>query len=393
MNHELERLRNEKDEAFSRLNGVLKESNVENHLLQVKGEHDRVIRLSGQAGVVLDKIDSDFKEKTRLSNTDTIILFLCTAIQCARQYLLRNDAFRMEAKDGDALTKAPVKKVLSWVEKRTDNPVAKDKITYYKEFLTSPVPYDSVKHSPGLITGISGATHRYRTAAHDPVLGWIFGPVNILSSSLTRSDIITTFLVQDDVMVAPYPLGTPGAVLNAISVVKSNPEMLPLALMKQMIHFGSDFFTKQSLPLPLLGTLSPETAHKLMFTRFNNCPQIDSFSVSRQAAIAALINQLVYYIHQLFYQGEKDGTPEQYEVRSRKILSYSNLLASGSNIIVTAVSEDLSKLDVGGILVTLYRLISDYKFIHDVKCEFLQKEFYKQVVGETYDFMRGYSNV
>ena len=37
---------------------------------------------------------------------------------------------------------------------------------------------------------------------------------------------------------------------------------------------------------------------------------------------------------------------------------------------------------------TLYRIVSDYKFIHEIKRDFLKNEFYNIVVGEDYDFMK-----
>ena len=48
-------------------------------------------------------------------------------------------------------------------------------------------------------------------------------------------------------------------------------------------------------------------------------------------------------------------------------MSYSNLIASGTNIAVTAITRDFSKLDIGGLAVTIYRLITDAKFIREVK--------------------------
>ena len=62
-----------------------------------------------------------------------------------------------------------------------------------------------------------------------------------------------------------------------------------------------------------------------------------------------------------------------YEVRTRKILSYSNALATSSNIIYTAITKNFTKLDVGGAVVTLYRLITDYSFISKVKYEFINE--------------------
>ena len=58
-------------------------------------------------------------------------------------------------------------------------------------------------------------------------------------------------------------------------------------------------------------------------------------------------------------------------------------------VLVVAFTKDLSKLDVGGMLVTLHRLISDYKVIQEVKRDFLKNEIYKMVVGGPYDFMEG----
>ena len=101
-----------------------------------------------------------------------------------------------------------------------------------------------------------------------------------------------------------------------------------------------------------------------------------------------MINQLIATIHKLLYNEDRDGSNSMYEIRTRKILSYSNALATGSNTIVVAFTRDLTKLDVGGMLVTLYRIISDYKFIHEIKRDFLKNEFYNIVVGDSYDFMR-----
>ena len=83
-------------------------------------------------------------------------------------------------------------------------------------------------------------------------------------------------------------------------------------------------------------------------------------------------------------------------MRTRKILSYSNLIASASNLIAVAVmgavsvltanpgpgKNALRYLDVGGLAVTIYRIVNDRKFIKQVKQEFLEKEFYNLVMGE-----------
>jgi hypothetical protein len=83
-------------------------------------------------------------------------------------------------------------------------------------------------------------------------------------------------------------------------------------------------------------------------------------------------------VHKMFYDPDKDGDDKElYECRTRKILLVSNAIASSGNIIYCACSEDWKKLDAGGILVSLYRLFSDVRFITRVKEQFIQSEIDK----------------
>lgn len=256
----------------------------------------------------------------------------------------------------------------------------------WEDVLFQSVPYDAstdknISHVQN--TGIGGKTHRYRTLGHDPVLGWIFGTANIMTNSLTKSDIVTTYQVSNMMILRHYPLGTLGMLNKAAEYAQNDPMLLAASTARQAIHFGSDYFTKQGLPIPLIATVNNDVA-KTMLTKGH----IDMWSITRGAALSALINQLIATIHRLFYNEDRDGTRSMYEVRTRKILSYSNAMATGSNILVTAFTKDLTKLDVGGTLVTLYRIVSDYKFIHEIKRDFLKNEFYNIVVGKDYDFMK-----
>ena len=118
MDRELDRLRQEKDRIMANTEMQLERSTaqIEDHLTQVQEEYTRVVQLSGQAGYVLDKVDREFREKTKLSGSDTVFLFLCVALQCARQYLLTNDKLRLTANQGDVLMESTVGQVVppSW---------------------------------------------------------------------------------------------------------------------------------------------------------------------------------------------------------------------------------------------------------------------------------------
>ena len=180
MKHKLQKIKEESRELCTEISSDLRIS--KGHLEQVGDEYRRVTELSGQAAQALDQIDLDFKVKTKLSNLDITILFLATEIQCTRQYLLINDMLRITHSDGDKLVKGFLgTKVGEW------QPVPPDAIN----ILTQSVPYDAVnfyssdiKEQLGSL-GLSGSTHRYRTLGHDPVLGWLFGPINIIANALT----------------------------------------------------------------------------------------------------------------------------------------------------------------------------------------------------------------
>lgn len=343
------------------------------HLHSIAKESSRVAQLASDAETVINDIDTQFKEATKLNNVDVIFLFIATALQCARQYLLPGNKYRIGAEEGDKLTK----KIISSTTPKK-----------WSDVLLQPVPYDAISVTDGFkgsfgSTGISGLNHRSITLGHDPVLGWIIGPINILSDSLTKSDL-STFKVEHQHIAGLFPGGIYGALTCSIEQINKDKLLFPAAIARQAIHFGSDYFTKQGLPVPLLGTIDQNFA-----TDFHQKHNIDMWGIKRSAAVALLINWLIKIIHELLYNPKTDCSKSMYEVRTRKILSYSNAIASCSNIIYVACSGELGKLDIGGILVTLHRVINDSRFISQLKKEFLEKEFYNRVMGEEYDFLLG----
>lgn len=336
---------------------------------QIGMEYERVADISKNAPAIIENLDRQFKEKTRLTESDIKFLFLCTAMQCARQYLLTNDKFRLSAVQGDALMESTVGRLVppSW-----------------QDVLFQSVPYDAIKTSNHITdTGIAGTTHRYRTLGHDPVLGWVFGTANIMTNALTKTDFITTYQVSNNVILRHYPLGTMGMLNRAADYARNDPMLLAASIARQAIHFGSDYFTKQGLPIPVIATANNDLA-KAMLTTYH----IDMWSVTRGGAMAAFINQLIAGVYRLLYDETRDGSEAMYEIRVRKILSYSNAIAVSSNVVATAITKNLQKLDGGGILAALHRFLSDTKFIQEVKRDFLCHEIYNMVVGESYDFMK-----
>lgn len=120
-----------------------------------------------------------------------------------------------------------------------------------------------------------------------------------------------------------------------------------------------------SLPIPIISTVSMDFARRLASYG------IDTAGVGTEMGLSLVINSLISMVHRLFFDESIDDK-KIYEVRTRKILLYSNTIASTSNIIVSVIRKNPKKLDVGGLIVTIMRLFSDIRFITNIKQEFIQ---------------------
>lgn len=325
-------------------------------------ESCRVADVAANSSKIIGNLELEFERITELDRVDVKFLFFATALQCARQYFMSNEKFRFDkASDGD---------------KFINNLVPKK----YEDILLQAVPYDAFKKYEGykdVNYGISGANHRYTTLGHDPLLGWIFGTLNILTDSVTKNNLIMeSYRVINSTHIANsvsiFELFNEG-----IDYISKDYKLLIVSVLRQAIHLGADSFTKMGLPIPILNTVSPDISSKLLS---DEC-RIDLYSVSRGIMLSTLINSIIGAIHGLFYDSEKYINRDLYEVRTRKILSISNLMATSSNAIYCGITRDFTKLDIGGMIVTIYRLVNDYKFINEVKEEFVFGKFDKLIKG------------
>lgn len=337
-------LRNKRDKIFSNMDMIIDESR-------------RVTDVAHNASTILDDLERQFQEHTKLDKIDICFLFAAVALQAARQYLIPNSSGRFDnASDGSK----PFKKVIP---------------KQYHDILLGSVPYDALGN------GFSGMNHRYLALGHDPLLGWIFGTLNILTDSITKSTLESFYVIPPSTISEPVFIGELFELGYELTIYDKN--LLVASVVKQAMHLGTDAFTKQGLPVPVFNNLFPDLS-----SRF----RIDVYGIAKSASLAALINFIVALMHNLFYDKDKHGDTSVYEVKTRKILSYSNAIASTSNVIYVAISSYLGNgkalhdLDIGGIIVTIYRIINDRKFINEIKREFIFGGFDKLIKGDEYKF-------
>lgn len=332
----------------------------------------------------LKSINKEFRQATKLDGVDLSMVIVAAALQTLRWALMPaigapiDKASRMTSEEGDELVKKLKKE---FAEKHKDWPaekkqqgrrLRKQEGKTWKEIIFSGVPYDAIKGSKKVLgTGLSGNTHRYRTLGHDPVLGWVFGTSNILTDTLTLNNL-TSYRVEKGAMTNKALL-IPQLFVETSDQIQSDKYKLPAAVFRQALHYKSDMYTKDGLPVPLLGVFSEALAGKLYSSQYDFlCFVRDSKIEGISAVLSILISMVISLLHGLYYDEGNDGNRDLFEVRTRKILLYSNTLASTGNVAATLITKNAKMLDIGGLLVTISRLYTDARFIARAKEEFIQ---------------------
>ena len=328
-----------------------------------------------------DNLEREFSQKTGIFNKrDITFLMIATAAQVIR-WVVSNEIgnkidpdTRMSDKDGDQLVKEEKKKYQKEHSQREDGDWESTKISRYKsweEIIFSSVPYDATKGAAEFGLNLEGRYHRVHTLGHDPLLGWIFGTLNILTSTLTIPNMRTFFIAKKNIrFIAEITLAK--ALQMSYETLNEDWHRLPAATFRQYLHVKSDALTKLGLPIPLLEVFSEELAGELYKSQYDSlCLLRDVRTVAQSAMISILIDMVVGLVHGLFYEPNKDGERKLYEVRTRKILLISHVISSASNVIYCTIMKNPKKLDIGGLLVTIGRLFLDIRFIRRVKFEYI----------------------
>lgn len=359
---------------------------INNNMDAIIAESRRVQGVASNSSKILDDLDKQFERCTGLTSLDVSVLFFATALQIVRQYCLTQFPQRLD-------DQTAAKNTFGHTEEHSNrshkyyNPSA-------EEILTNPVPFDANIGAAGALAGGGSMGHRVTAIGHDPILGLVFGTANIATSTLTNNHFesfhIGTNTNNRDYFKAHADTGlmlskTGDKLINQGAEGKT---IVGVSLMKEIVHLNSDIMTKHSLPLPVISVVDPQMASTLAE---HGLDMANVVNVGKQATYSTLINTLVAMFHSLFYD-KSICDRRLYEVRTRKILSYSNLIATCSNLIYIGASSylgnenALKNLDIGGLMVTIYRVTTDHEFIRKVKEEFIEREFLDMIRGKEYDF-------
>ena len=393
---------------------------------------DRTLGICEQNKNIINEIEQSFLEKTKLTKSDIPFLFLAVALQTVRWFILPSlDLDFSKISNAERLDSNELKHGGVLDGKRSGKRYEKPEINKYKdthhdkyileeneyrkkirgegnyeylswiEILFHAVPYDAMDGSENILIKsesifgkttflspvgkrLSGKNHHVATLGHDPVLGWIFGTMNIASSMITFCDL-QTYPVCQDVQLDKWcqsidylhPSSINQMIHYCINSFQEDYKRLPAAVARQAMHMKSDKLTKDGLPIPLL---SPDRAQKLINKGWNSNEAERLLKkvaknvgiISIQFIIAEMINMIIRSIYLII---NSDNESYFSNVKIERILSISSIMSECSNVGVVIATKNVSRLDVGGLISMVHQIALDLNTRAELEIEYLNNEF------------------
>ena len=419
-------------EELQRKRAILKENSDKTfrNMDKLANESMRVAEVAHNSREVLDGLDEEFVKQTGLNGKDAKFLFAAIGLQLLRITII-NELTKIEPAGQKNALEEKLHDFQEKILSKFDNNGSVINQPYYAStehiISTSGVPYDAQEsltakslenkmNKKGPISWdfdveeyindqklplFKGANHRFSTLGHDPLIGLVVGTANIMTNTITcvksplnigglEVPVITTNHV---IYTSDYKhplIGVYGSSTvmfgKMVERIINEPSAFVAAMIKQIIHIGTDMFTPCGIQFPGANLVMSNTNVE------NITKQIgwgDLVKIGASAKIAELINTVISTLHTLTHDTSDGIAPEVYNVKTRKIILYSNAIATGSNVIwagANAIAGDktqLRNLDIGGLIVLLKRLSSDTEYIRQIKEEFVFGGFNKMIQGET----------
>lgn len=343
-----------------------------NNMQKLADESSRVADVAHHSRKILDDLDREFEFETGLKGNDITFLFAAVGLQLARIVIL-NELTKTEKAGSENRNETKLHEFQEKLLGRFNSHEIVKERPYYasmEHIITKAgVPYDataylsenSIQYLAGKgrtwdidltdmiptqnLSLFKGANHRFATLGHDPVLGLIFGTGNIMTNTITCIQnaaltgniglpILTTNHVivssdYKDPRIATYA-STAVMLKEMLNRIKEEPSAFVASLIKQIIHIGTDLYTPCGIQIPganlILSNTEVEKLTKYISTG-------DIVKIGASAKLAEFINFLISTLHTLMYDSSTLVSRDLYNVRTRKIIMYSNVIATGSNVL------------------------------------------------------------
>lgn len=336
----------------------------------------------------IESVDEEFEKLTGITQKDISFLVFASTLQVARQLITSHLKARLTDKESAQVT--PFHS-----EEHSDRRTKQ----YYAtktEIANNPVPFDAVRKSETVKKNgnpkLNGFNHRYTAIGHDPLLGLVFGTANIMTKTISvakggfmfetyhvGSTAVSNGLGEYNIDMLTNQASTSLMFEHICSRIKTEGkngwEALGMALGKELVHLMSDIRTSKSLPLPVVSAVSPNLSRAL------NLCGIDALSAASftiDLLVSKMIDIAIAYMHTWCYNPDSDGPIESYEVRTKNIIYYSNLISLASTTVQTLFraymgdASAISKFDFGGAISSWSVVWNTPFIISDMKSEYIR---------------------
>ena len=389
------------DELLARKNATIKAlDNTISSLDDIQKETKRLHSIAINTTNILTDLDEEFSKRTSLGWQDIKFLFAATALQCIRIYVI-NTLTKVQPAGAGNVKENFLHKIQGKLLGTLNDGVPLSPAPYYAPLMqictARGVPYDATRFK-GINHGFfKEANHRFATFGHDPIVGLIVGTSNILTNTITcRSKgplpVPITCHVEYDMDLKNPCIGDVCSTIEALKAaayrIDNDAVSIVAALIKQIIHIGTDLYTPCGIQIPG-ANLILDNRYTEELTKYVSAGDFIKIGVSYQ--IFNLINMFISSLHMLTCQSTSHRDKELHHVKTMKILEYSNIIATGSNVIINAVrfyfgdGKALKDIDFAGLIGTIMMLIRNDEIKRKIKREFIFGEYERMVTGDSYD--------
>lgn len=356
----------------------------------LEGKINKINNTIRSADFIADELHREFICKTGLDGREMEFVFLGTALQCIRHFLLTQFVERVDHKAAEQNAQKQ-KNYLSSIEVGNQNQISRYYYASKRDIICKPgVPYDVIADKTAIPAKLSGLNHRNKTWGHDPVWGYIFGTANILTNTITYSEASGNSLINFGTMKTKHVGTTPNKVgkhmmamlqmadtgemfKHTLQRFQDEPSAVGIALVKQYAHIKSDEYSKRGLPLPgtnLFPNLS-QTMSELGLDYANTC------TGSRQIVLSSFTNYIISVLYLLYSKKYGEQSPPNIKkVKLNRIITLSNILEQLIVSTYVVATGDCHKLDIGGSVVLIQKITTSVKFQTEVEKQFVEKRLY-----------------
>ena len=385
------------DELLARKNATIKAlDNTISSLDDIQKETKRLHSIAINTTNILTDLDEEFSKRTSLGWQDIKFLFAATALQCIRIYVI-NTLTKVQPAGTGNVKENFLHKIQGKLLGTLNDGVPLSPAPYYAPLMqictARGVPYDATRFKDINHGFFKEANHHFATFGHDPIVGLIVGTSNILTNTITcRSKgplpVPITCHVEYDMDLKNPCIGDVCSTIEALKAaayrIDNDAVSIVAALIKQIIHIGTDLYTPCGIQIPG-ANLILDNRYAEELTKYVSAGDFIKIGVSYQ--IFNLINMFISSLHMLTCQSTSHRDKELHHVKTMKILEYSNIIATGSNVIINAVrfyfgdGKALKDIDFAGLIGTIMMLVRN----DELKRKIIFGEYERMVTGDSYD--------